>query len=132
NILKYVPFLPLSFNPYSLLPIIPVDHCARYIGLLMQRDSFVDSLRTYHLLSYKTPMIKDFLEDLNKAFKIETKYVPLKDNKIHQTILKRLGIPKEVLSFMFSKANYDMSLALELVPAITESRYSIYKNIFFK
>jgi nucleoside-diphosphate-sugar epimerase len=68
GLLKSVPFIPLSFNPRTKIPLIPVDHCARYISLLISRDTGAPELKTYHLISNEIPTVKEFLVDLNKAF----------------------------------------------------------------
>ena len=44
HLLKYSPIVPLSYNPKSKMPIIPVDHCAHYIKLLIERDNYKDQL----------------------------------------------------------------------------------------
>jgi len=117
------------------MPIIPVDHCARLIELLIHRagESHFSgpTLKTYHLISHELPTIKMFLDDLCNHFGLKTTFIPLKQNIAHDYILKHLGIPKEVLPFMFSKLSYDKSNTLEDLPEITESTYGQYKSILF-
>ena len=72
------------------------------------------------------------LSDLNQMSGIKTRYLPVKRNFFHDLLLKRLGIPKEVIPFMFSKLSYDMSSTLEDLPEIKESMYSSFKNSLFK
>lgn len=129
--LKYVPLLPLSFNPHSKMPIIPVDHCARFMRLLIQRDKFEKKLKTYHLVSLESPTLKEFLSDLNARFGVKTRYFPVAKNVVHNSLLKFTGIPKEVLPFMFSRLTYDKTSTLKDLPEIKESTYSTFKNILF-
>lgn len=131
HLLKLTPIVPLSFNPRSKLPIIPVDHCAHFIKLLIERDSYQSKLKTYHLVSAEIPTLMEFLRDLNKKFNVKTHYFPVKENKIHNSLLKLLGIPKEVLPFMFSRISYDKTSTLEDLPEIKESTYSTFKIILF-
>lgn len=131
HLLKFTPIVPLSFNPRSKLPIIPVDHCAHFIKLLIERDSYTTRLKTYHLVSSEIPTLMEFLKDLNKKFKVKTHYFPVKENAAHNSILKLLGIPKEVLPFMFSRISYDKTSTLEDLPEIKESTYSTFKSILF-
>jgi thioester reductase-like protein len=131
HLLKFTPIVPLSFNPRSKLPIIPVDHCAHFIKLLIERDSYVAQLKTYHLVSAEIPTLMEFLKDLNKKFNVKTHYFPVKENKIHNSLLKLLGIPEEVLPFMFSRISYDKTSTLEDLPEIKESTYSTFKAILF-
>jgi thioester reductase-like protein len=131
HLLKYTPFIPLSFNPRAKLPIIPVDHCAKFIGLLIRKDNFLKAFKTYHLISSDCPSLSEFLKDLNIMVGIQTAYIPVRENKIHNSLLKLLGIPKEVLPFMFSKLSYDKTSTLEDLPEMNESTYSSFKHILF-
>lgn len=131
HFLKLTPIIPLSFNPYSKLPLIPVDHCAHFIKLLIKRVDYQIQLKTYHLISAETPTLLEFLGDLNKKFKVKTHYFPVKENLIHNSLLSLLGIPKEVLPFMFSRVSYDKTSTLEDLPEIKKSKYSTFKTILF-
>ncbi len=131
GLLKYTPIVPLSYNPRAKLPLIPVDHCARFIGLLIERETFLKSLKTYHLVSSESPSLSEFLRDLNDMVGIKTHYFAVKENKIHNSLLKLLGIPQEVLPFMFSRLSYDKTSTLEDLPEIKESTYSSFKHILF-
>lgn len=130
-LLKYTPVIPLSFNPRSKLPIIPVDHCAHLMKLLIERDNYQTAMKTYHLVGSEIPTLMEFLRDLNKEFGVKTHYIPVKENSIHSSLLKLLGIPKEVLPFMFSKISYDKTSTLEDLPEIKDSTYSTFKKILF-
>lgn len=132
HILKFAPIAPLSFNPRAKLPIIPVDHCARFIALLLERDELKNKSKTYHLVSSELPTLAEFLGDLNQKFKVRTHYIPVKQNNLHNSLLKLLGIPEEVLPFMFSKLSYDKTSTLEDLPEISESTYGAFKHILFK
>jgi thioester reductase-like protein len=131
HLLKYTPLVPLSFNPRTKLPIIPVDHCAHFIKLLIERDKYEVNLKTYHLVSSEIPTLMEFLRDLNTKFGVKTHYFPVKENLIHNSLLKLLGIPEEVLPFMFSRISYDKTSTLEDLPEIKNSTYSTFKNILF-
>lgn len=130
-VLKFLPLVPLSFNPRAKLPIIPVDHCARFIGLLIKRDERKEEVKTYHLVSSELPTLTEFLKDLNETFQLKTIYFPVRENKVHNSLLKILGIPEGVLPFMFSRLSYDKTSTLEDLPEIKESTYSSYKHILF-
>lgn len=129
--LKYIPLAPLSYNPRAKLPIIPVDHCAQLISLLIQRENFKEDVKTYHLVSSELPTLQEFLSDLNEKFKVKTYYLPVKENPLHNSLLKLLGIPEEVLPFMFSRLSYDKTSTLEDLPEINKSTYSSFKHILF-
>ena len=127
-VLKFTPIMLLAFNPNTLIPMIPVDHCARYIKNLVLNEDNSTNLKTYHLISDEIPTIKKFLVDIANKLEIKTKFVPIKNNLISTEILPFLGIPKEVVPFMFSKLSYDKSNTLKEIPELLESRYSDYKD----
>lgn len=129
--LKYVPIAPLSYNPRAKLPIIPVDHCAQLIAHLIEREKFAPEVKTYHLVSSELPTLQEFLNDLNEKFGLKTYYLPVKENPIHNSLLKILGIPEEVLPFMFSRLSYDKTSTLEDLPEINKSTYGAFKHILF-
>lgn len=132
NLLKLIPLFPLSFNPKSKIAIIPVDHCARLISLLVKRDQFQKIHKTYHLISDQIPTTKEFLNDLNNFLGIKTQYIPVAQNRIHTLLFASLNIPTELVSFMFSKLSYDKKRTGEELPEIKESTYNTYKEILFK
>ena len=128
NILSFTPFVPLAFNPNTKIPMIPVDHCARCIKSLILKDDLSLNLKTYHLISDEIPTIKKFMGDIASKMEIKTKFLPIRNNKFSTEILPLLGIPKEVVPFMFSKVSYDKALTLKEIPELLESRYSDYKD----
>jgi thioester reductase-like protein len=130
-VLKLIPFLPLTYNPLTKIPLIPVDHCAQAISLLILRDKGDLALKTYHLISDEMPSTKEFLKDLNKYFGLKTTYYPLFKNVIFDTALNLLGIPREVIPFMFSSLSYDKRQTKKELPELKLSRYSLYKEKLF-
>ncbi len=132
SILKLTSYIPLSFNPRSKLPLIPVDHCARFITILILRDQGEKFLKTYHLISYEIPTISEFLTDLNTSLGLEVDYIPIFRNPFHNSLLKRLGIPSALIPFMFSKLSYDKSRTIEELPELSESVYKHYKSSLFR
>lgn len=123
--------LPLSYNPKTLIPIIPVDHCARLISKL-QFIKLEKQTNYFNLISHEIPSVDQLLDDLNRRFELTIKYIPVQKNFIHQIILKKLGIPKEVIPFMFSEITYDKSVTYKLLPEIIESKYSQFKESLLK
>ncbi len=131
SILEKSRVVPLSFNPQTRLPIIPVDHCARFVSLLIQRDKYEAGIKTYHLISEDIPSIKNFLDDLNLYFGLKVHYLPFFKNTFSKNLLSVLGIPPQVYPFMFSKLSYDKSRTLEELPELKESRYGTFKDKIF-
>lgn len=131
-LLKSFKFIPLSYSSNTKMPIIPVDHCARFISLAIERMNPQVKMETYHLISEEVPSIADFLSDLKECFHLNTKFIPVPKNLVHDNILHLLGIPKEVIPFMFSKITYDKTVTNRLLPEILESKYSLYKTSVIK
>lgn len=131
HLLKGIALLPLPYNPSTTLPIIPVDHCARFISLIVQRDSHENELKTYHLISTEIPTVQEFLDEINRALGLRVRYLPVVKNPIHSSLLKLLGIPKELTSFMFSRLSYDKTRTESELPEILESKFSDYKDTLF-
>ena len=127
-VLKFTPFMLFAFNPNTKIPMIPVDHCAGCIKSLILKDDHSMNLKTYHLISDEIPTIKKFMGDVAHKLEINTKFVPIKNNILSSELLPFLGIPKEVVPFMFSKVSYDKSNTLKEIPELLESRYSDYKD----
>lgn len=130
--LRSVSILPLSYNPRTRIPMIPVDHCSNLISLILKRDNGLEKLRTFHLISEEIPTIQDLLEDLCTVYNLKIKFIPLPMNIISNTVFKLLGIPSEVIPFMFSKTSYDKTHTNKELPEILLSKYSQYKDALLK
>ena len=124
-------FLPLPFNPTTRLQLIPVDHVAHLIFLLVKRDQYNQDLKTYHLICIDPPTIQKFLEDISRELGIKTKFYPISPNKFFTFVLPYLKIPKEIIPFMFSKISYDKTITLKDLPELQNSKYAEFKKIFF-
>lgn len=129
--MKALPYLPLPFHPLAKLPLIPVNHCAHSFSLLIKRDDYAQEMKTYHLISAEVPTVREFLEDLNRALDQKVQYLPVPRNPLHNAILKMLGIPTELVAFMFSRSSYDKTRTNRELPELEESRYSSYKKKIF-
>ncbi len=131
-LLSSMPVMILAYNPRTKMPIIPVNHCARFIVLLIGKDKFLKGLKTYHLISPDSPSVSEFLIDLNQPLGLKTHYLPIRKNPLSNALLKKLGIPGELESFMFSKLSYDKTSTLEDLPELEESSYAQYKSVLLK
>jgi thioester reductase-like protein len=129
-IIKKLPILPLTFNPDSHLHLIPVDHVANYIFLLISRDSKGVELRTYHLICIDPPKISEFIKDISQVLGFNTYFKPIKNNLLFSSAMPLLNMPKEIIPFMFSRISYDKSLTLKDLPELKNSKYADFKKIF--
>jgi len=130
HLIKKIPIMPMTFNPNSHLHIIPVDHAAHYIFLLINRDLYDEQLKTYHLICIDPPKISQFLDDISRTLGLETQFQPIPSNKVFSFIMPFLKIPKEIIPFMFSRISYDKTLTLKDLPELKNSKYADFKKIF--
>lgn len=131
HILATLKYLPFPYSPKSKMAIIPVDHCAHFISLLIKRDS-KSNCQVFHLVSDEIPTIQDFLEDLKLKYDLSCRFIPVPPNIILNNLLPMFSIPKEVFPFMFSKISYDKTNTLKILPELKESKYSSYKEAVLK
>ena len=132
KLLQNLKIAPLGFNPHSKIPIIPVDHCAFFILLIIKRENQCQNLDTFHLISDEIPSVQEFLDDLKQIFNLKTRFIPIPKNVISDSLLKMFGIPKEVIPFMFSKLSYDKTVVNRVIPEISTSKYLLYKDALLK
>jgi thioester reductase-like protein len=130
-IIKKLPILPLTFNPETHLHLIPVDHVAHYIFILISRDIREREIKTYHLICIDPPKISEFLKDISRVLEIKTYFRPMQNNLVFSSIIPLLNIPQEIIPFMFSRISYDKTHTLKDLPELKNSKYADFKKIFF-
>lgn len=134
--LSQMRYLPLPFDPKSLLPLIPVDHCAQAIVQeVLTPQKAHELLRCYHLFSKDSPRLKSFVEDsLERMGLEELKPLVLSHSFKKQLskikILDRLGLPTQLLDYMYAQATFDQTQAFEDLLSLHDSSYQSYKRVF--
>lgn len=131
NLINKIAVLPLSFNPDTILHLIPVDHVANFIYLIISRDQYSQEIKTFHLICSDPPSISDFLNDISQELGLKTKFYPMANNKAYNFILPYIKIPKEIIPFMFSTISYDKTYTLKDLPELKNSKYADFKRVFF-
>jgi len=128
NTLKY---LPIPFEKSSIIPMIPVDHAAKFVteGVLKPNSSL--GLRCYHVVSQECPTVGEFVQDSFDEFGFSVNVVPLPKTRANNVIMDKVGLPKELLPYTYSKCKYDQSMATKDFPELTESQYGTYKKAMF-
>ena len=90
-------------------------------------------LITYHVVvGTKLPTIDEFIKDCFKAVGINPKPFPLPNTKLSPHIVELLGIPRELLLYMYSKCIYDQKNFNRDLRAEKLSDYNEYKENIFK
>ena len=132
DILNSLPAIPIPYNKDSLFPIIPVDH-AKYFVIQGIKNGLDDlPLITYHVVGTKLPTIDEFIKDCFKAVGINPKPFPLPNTKLSPHIVELLGIPRELLLYMYSKCIYDQKNFNRDLRGEKLSDYNEYKENIFK
>lgn len=135
-ILNFIPHLILSFDAKASLPIVPVDHVAKFLVKSLNRKSFSPELkeksRTYHLVSDGLPTIPVFLEQILNELRINIGLKNTDINIINNQILTKIGIPKETIPFMFHRHSYDKSNCYKDFEGGFESQYKDFQVVLLK
>jgi thioester reductase-like protein len=137
-LLTQLKYLPIPYDPQALLPLIPVDHCASAIVQeVLNHHQANEPLRCYHLFSKDSPHLKTFVQDSFesrglgdlKPLVLSGKY---KKHFSKIKILDRLGLPTQLLDYMYARATFDQTQAFEDLSCLHHSSYEAYKSIFMK
>ncbi len=131
DILNSLPVIPIPYKKDSLFPIIPVDHAKYFViqGIISNLDDL--PLKTYHVVGTNLPTIDEFIKDCFKAVGLKPNPFPLPNTKFGPHVVELLGIPKELLLYMYSECIYDQKNFNRDLRGDQESNYNTYKeNIF--
>ncbi len=127
NKLKY---LPLPFDEKAVMPFIPVDEAANILEEAMAnpRDG---ELNCYHVIGDSPPNVATFVEDSLKAFGIDLAVVPLPHSPLYKMILPKVGLPSELLLYMYGKCQYETSHLINDFSKVPRKSYQNYSSAFY-
>jgi nucleoside-diphosphate-sugar epimerase len=139
--LGHLPYLPLPYGPNTLFPIIPIDWVVQALvqGVLSPEPN--KALECYHLLPERPIRLDEFVQITFNCFDLKFKLIRLKRLNQYKYALGPLGLPKELLFYMFSEATYcvqnrkqDFPGLLEvdlksLVPVLVEGSERFFKQV---
>ncbi len=106
--LNQLKVFPLPFNQTAILPLIPVDILSNWLCEAVVNPT-KHKIRTYHLVSKEQIKLKDFVEWLFKEYSIDLKLTQLPESDIYKHLLPTLGMPKELLQYMYYDSKLDIS-----------------------
>jgi thioester reductase-like protein len=108
--------IPMPFDPEGLLPMIPVDIAAAQLAEMVATPNPTPGrLRTYHLTGAHVP-VRSVLERSLQEFGIRAEVLPVPKFLVPESFLSKLGLPRELLDYMFSKCHYEVDHVLEDFP----------------
>ena len=107
--LKNLKVLPLPYGPKTLFPIIPVDVFVGWLVQAVLKPNQTKEVEGYHFIPENPIPLDDFVRECLKAFNINAALMRLKRVKRYDLFMRPLGIPKELLFYMFSDATYSVN-----------------------
>lgn len=135
-ILNFIPHLILSYDAKASLPIVPVDHVAKFIVKSLNRNKSsleqIQQTRTYHLVSDGLPTIPVFLEEILNELGINTGVKNTNIDIINNHLLTKIGIPKQTIPFMFHRHSYDKSNCYKDFEGGFDSHYKDFQVVLLK
>lgn len=127
NLLKY---LPLPYDESATMPLMPVDEAARVLekGVVAPEQTGV---HCYHVIGRNPPFIRQFVEDSLKTFGLDLSLVPLPKSPIYKYVLPKIGLPSELLLYMYGKCQYDTEKLEKTFHEVERSGYEKYSTGFY-
>jgi len=128
NALKY---LPLPIDPKADFPIVPVDWAVQCLTDSLLGDTGEELFKTYHLTLDHSPTVGTFIQDSFDAFGFNVSIVGLPESKINTFIIEKLGLPKELLDYVYNGASFKNINYLEDFPQHKDFNYNMFKQALF-
>lgn len=117
--LKYLKHFPLPYYKNAKLPLIPVDYLVEWLFEAVMNPSD-HQLRSYNMIAKDPIRLEEFTELILNAYGIEAKPLKLPRRKIYKHVLPKIGMPEELLNYMYSSAEFSVENRLEDFPQLPE------------
>lgn len=117
--LSHVKHFPLPYYKYAKLPLIPVDYLTEWLLEAMLNPTEHD-LRSYNMIAKNPISLELFTEMILNAYGIDAKPLKLPRRKLYKHILPKIGIPQELLNYMYSSAQFSVENRVEDYPNLPE------------
>lgn len=124
--------LPLPYAKNATLPLVPVDVLSEWMTECFLNPDQTEELRSYHMLGEQKLLLSDFVEKLLKSYDIPLKLVRLKRVKQLKHLLPALGMPKELLEYMFHEVSFNMDNRKEDYPQLKDFNINQTVNTLIK
>jgi len=127
NLLKY---LPLPYDDKATMPLMPVDNAAEILkeGVLVPK---ADGVNCYHVIAKDPPLVRSFVESSLKTFGLNLALIPLPKSPVYKFILPKIGLPSELLLYMYGACVYDTSALQRDFEKTQISTYGEYSDAFY-
>lgn len=102
--------LPIPHGKKTVFPVIPVDVLSEWIAKSVLSPTEDEEIRSYHFIGDRQLTIKKFLDLSLPEMGIMSPVRRLKRHNLYRHVLPQVGMPKELMPYMFMEATYDVSL----------------------
>ncbi len=102
--------LPIPHGKKTIFPVIPVDILAKWIVDSVLSPSKDEETRSYHFIGEKNLTIKKFLDLSLPEIGVHCPVKRLKRHSIYKYVLPKVGMPPELMPYMYTEATFDVSL----------------------
>ncbi len=127
RVLEGVGMLPLPFGEHSVQHVLPVDHAAEVITQLLPPAMKYAGLRVYHLVGAERGIsIRKILSVMLKFYGIQLVPLALAPRLLPAALMRRLGIPPEVRSYLENNICFDTSHLREDLPDYQAPAFESY------
>lgn len=128
NKLKY---LPLPYDEKAVMPFIPVDEAANILEVALSNPKEA-ALNCYHVIGDNPPSVSSFVEDSLSAFGLNLTVLALPKSPLYKLILPKIGLPSELLLYMYGKCQYETSHLISDFPSVKRLSYKEYSPAFYQ
>lgn len=128
-LLETLKYLPMPFKRGAQIPLVPVDSVAKAIAKIAL-DPPDKMFARYHLLSSANATVQELLQDSFRTFDFKVEVIPLPDTKVNDLLMEKIGLPKELLGYLYSEATFSNSELIKDYPEIMIPSYYQFKNNF--
>lgn len=117
--LKYIKHFPLPYFKDAKLPLIPVDYLCEWMFETITNPTD-HQLRSYNMIAKNPISLERFTELVLKGYGIEAKPLKLPRRKLYKHVLPKIGIPEELLNYMYSSAEFAVDNRITDYPELEE------------
>lgn len=129
--LNKIKYLPIPYDEKAIMPFIPVDEAANILEAAVSSPR-EKAINCYHVIGERPPSVKLFVEDSLKAFDIKLTVIPLSKSPVYKFILPKLGLPSELLLYMYGKCQYETSHLINDFANVSRLSYEEYSPSFYR
>tara|TARA_Y100000780_G_scaffold226709_1_gene241206 strand:- start:33712 stop:34707 length:996 start_codon:yes stop_codon:yes gene_type:complete len=106
QIIEKLGIFPIPCSKKASLPLIPVDSLCTWLAHAIVSPTQDQVTKTYHFVGKEQINLRQFVEMCLREMEIECSVVPVRSNFLLRKTLQKIGIPEQLIFYMFSEAHY--------------------------